>query len=362
MDGKIMMLDLLNQAHKRQASDLHLSVGTPPMMRINGSLVAISESPISIEASESMALSLLDEEQKGSFHSIGEIDFLYELPGVSRFRINVYRQRKYVSAAVRRIALSVPSLMELKLPSVVASFADKNQGLILVTGPTGSGKSSTVAALIDFINRNQSKHIVTLEDPIEYIHTNKNSMINQREVGRDTQTFESGLRSVLRQDPDVIFIGEMRDLETVSAAITAAETGHLVLATLHTSDAVQTIDRIIDAFPGHQQGQIRMQLSAVLVAVISQRLLPTVDGSGRGCATEILVNTPAVGHLIRSEKNHQIKSVMQTSFHLGMRTLEMSIKEMIQSGRIHHSVAKTYMVEGGSSNASVYVPCEEQFR
>lgn len=348
MDGRIVMLDLLNQAYERKASDLHLSVGIPPMMRINGSLVAMSEDSISAEESESMALGLLDEEQKVLFQSTGEIDFLYEIPGVSRFRINVYRQKKCVSVAVRTIPLSVPTLEHLQLPSIIATLADKRQGLILVTGPTGSGKSSTVAALIDYINRTQFKHIVTLEDPIEYIHAHQTSIINQREVGSDTQSFASGLRAALRQDPDVIFVGEMRDLETISAAVTAAETGHLVLATLHTTDAAQTIDRIIDAFPGPQQGQIRMQLSTVLVAVISQRLFPTIDGQGRGCATEILVNTPAVGHLIRSEKIHQIKSVMQTSLHLGMHTLEMSIKELIQSGRIHHSLAKTYMVEGGA--------------
>lgn len=362
MDGRLMMLDLLNQAYERKASDLHLSAGTPPMLRINGSLVAMSEDSISTENIERMAWSLLNEEQLQLFHATGEIDFLYELEGVSRFRMNVYRQRKGVSVAVRTIALRIPTLVELQLPSIVPSLAGKQQGLILVTGPTGSGKSSTVAALIDYINRTQAKHIVTLEDPIEYVHTNQTSIIDQREVGSDTQSFGSGLRAALRQDPDVIFVGEMRDLETISAAVTAAETGHLVLATLHTSDAAQTIDRIIDAFPGHQQNQIRMQLSAVLVAVISQRLFPRIDGQGRECATEVLINTPAVGHLIRSEKIHQIKSIMQTSLHLGMHTLEMSMKEMIQSGRIHASVAKTYMVEGGANNASVYVPCEEQFR
>ncbi|MNO57107.1 Twitching mobility protein [compost metagenome] len=296
------------------------------------------------------------------FQRLGEIDFLYELPEVSRFRINVYKQKKSISVAVRTIALNVPTLEELQLPSIITSLADKPHGLILVTGPTGSGKSSTVAALIDFINRTRSRHIVTLEDPIEYMHTSQASIINQREVGCDTQSFASGLRAALRQDPDIIFVGEMRDLETISAAVTAAETGHLVMATLHTSDAMQTIDRIIDAFPAHQQAQIRMQLAAVLVTVISQRLFPTVDGRGRVCATEILVNTPATGHLIRSEKIHQLKSIMQTSLHLGMHTLEMSIKELVQTGRIHPSAAKAYITEGGSGNASVYVPCEEQFR
>lgn len=362
MDGRSMMLDLLHQAYERKASDLHLSVGNPPMLRINGSLIAMNEDLISSEDMEHMAWSLLSEEQLQQFDVMGEVDFLYELEGISRFRMNVYRQRKGISVAVRTIALRIPSLAELQLPPVVTSLAGKQQGLILVTGPTGSGKSSTVAALIDFINRTQAKHIVTLEDPIEYIHTNQTSIINQREVGCDTQSFETGLRAALRQDPDVIFVGEMRDLETISAAVTAAETGHLVLATLHTSDAAQTIDRIIDAFPGYQQNQIRMQLSTVLVAVISQRLFPRMDGQGRECATEILINTPAVGNLIRSEKIHQLKSVMQTNHQLGMHTMEMSIKEKLQSGRIHASAAKTYMVEGGANHASVYVPCEEQFR
>ncbi|MBP3966845.1 type IV pilus twitching motility protein PilT [Paenibacillus lignilyticus] len=337
---------LLQQAHESKASDLHISVGSPPVMRVHGTLQRLGEEAVTIERSRAMATSLLNSEQLAHFEQAGEVDFSYELEGYSRYRINAYRQRGKVSIAIRTIPTRIPSLEQLQLPAIIETLANKHQGLVLVTGPTGSGKSSTLAAMIDYINRTQKKHIVTLEDPIEFLHTHSASVVDQREVGNDTKSFSNGLRAALRQDPDVILVGEMRDLETISAAVTAAETGHLVFATLHTTDAPQTIDRIIDAFPSHQQGQIRTQLAAVLLGVISQRLLPRPGGQGRSCATEIMINTPAVANLIRTEKIHQIKSVMQTGRALGMHTLDASIKELLQSGRVDPAAAKVYLTEG----------------
>ncbi|OAS16219.1 type IV pilus twitching motility protein PilT [Paenibacillus oryzisoli] len=343
----VQILDLLKQAHESKASDLHLSVGSPPVLRVHGTLQLVGQVALTADETRSMAEALLSAAQFERFQEAGEIDFSYELEGCSRFRINAYRQRGRVSVAIRTIPTAIPSLEQLQLPSIISTLALKPQGLVLVTGPTGSGKSSTLAAMINYINRKEKKHIVTLEDPIEFLHTHATSIIDQREVGSDTKSFSNGLRAALRQDPDVILVGEMRDLETIAAAVTAAETGHLVFATLHTSDAPQTIDRIIDAFPAHQQGQIRVQLAAVLVAVISQRLFPRPGGQGRSCATEIMINTPAVGNLIRSEKIHQIKSVMQTGKNQGMHTLEMAIKEQIQQGLIDPISARAYLAEGG---------------
>lgn len=341
------LIDLLKFAHDQKASDLHISVGSPPTLRINGSLIPTAHQAIlDIEADE-MAASILSSEQMEQFQEAGEVDFSFDIPKYSRYRINMYRQQGKVSITARMIPSQVPSLELLQLPSMIAPLANKPQGLILVTGPTGSGKSSTLAAFISYINRTQKKHIITLEDPIEYVHKSESSIIDQREVGSDTRSFAKGLRAALRQDPDVILVGEMRDLETISAAVTAAETGHLVLATLHTTDAPQTIDRIIDAFPSHQQGQIRSQLASVLVTVISQRLFPKANGSGRIAATEILLNTPAVANLIRTEKVHQIKSVMQTGRAQGMHTLDASIKELMQKGIIDPALARSYLVEGG---------------
>lgn len=342
------IIQLLHLAYLSKASDLHISVGSPPVIRVDGKLHRIDENKVIPEEAASMAEVLLGSERSSAFRTAGEVDFSYPLDNGVRFRVNVYRQRGEISIAARAIPVEVPSLEQLSLPSVLSSLALKPQGLILVTGPTGSGKSSTLAAMINYINRTESKHIVTLEDPIEFLHSHGTSLIDQREVGSDTGSFANGLRAALRQDPDVILVGEMRDLETISAAVTAAETGHLVMATLHTTDAPQTIDRIIDAFPGHQQGQIRSQLASVLLAVLSQRLFPRAGGKGRLGATELLINTPAVANLIRTDKTHQLKNVMQTGRALGMHTLEMNIREYLQQGLIQPEAAKVYLTEVGN--------------
>ncbi|AEI45724.1 type IV pilus twitching motility protein PilT [Paenibacillus mucilaginosus] len=340
--------ELLRTAHERGASDLHITAGAPPVLRVHGSLLPLEGSPLSTEDTSGMVLAVMTPDQAERFGRTGEVDFSYEVEGLSRYRVNAYRQRGKVSLAARTIPAKIPTLEELRLPPAVQSLTQRPHGLVLVTGPTGSGKSSTLAALINHINKTQRKHIVTLEDPIEFLHAHGSSVINQREVGSDTRSFADGLRAVLRQDPDVILVGEMRDLETITAAVTAAETGHLVFATLHTTDAPQTIDRIVDAFPAHQQGQIRIQLAAVLVGVVSQRLLPKPRGEGRTCVTEIMMNTPAVANLIRTEKVHQIKSVMQTGRLQGMHTMDMAIKELLQQGLVDPLAAKAYLQEGGA--------------
>ncbi|MEW4368941.1 type IV pilus twitching motility protein PilT [Paenibacillus kandeliae] len=340
-DIRQMLTDMV----RLEASDLHLSAGSPPVMRVNGKLDARSKEPLTGEQIGQMALQLLGDDRYAHFQQTGDMDFSYAVENSARYRINIFRQKGAVSIAARRITNEIPTLEQLGLPPLLKGLTERHQGLILVTGPTGSGKSSTLAAMIGSINNRQSRHIVTLEDPIEYVHTHKRSLINQREVGSDTASFASGIRSALRQDPDVLLVGEMRDLETIAAAVTAAETGHLVLATLHTSDAPQTVDRIIDVFPAHQQGQIRIQLAAVLTAIISQRLLPTLDGMGRACATEILVNTPAIANLIRTEKTHQIRSMMQTGKQQGMHTLEMSIRDLMQYGKIDPAIGRLYVPE-----------------
>ncbi|CAM4422812.1 type IV pilus twitching motility protein PilT [Paenibacillus tarimensis] len=337
---------LLLAVHEAGASDLHLAAGSPPVMRRHGQLQRIGQQPLTAEAISGIARGLLEGKQWERFWELGEMDFAWKLEGISRYRVIAYLQRGQVSLAIRTIPLDIPTLSSLGLPPVVETLAGKPHGLVLVTGPTGSGKSSTLAAMIDHINGTQKKHIVTLEDPVEFVHPNRLSLIQQREVGQDTGSFASGLRAALRQDPDVILVGEMRDPETIGAAVTAAETGHLVLATLHTTDAPQTIDRIIDAFPAEQQAQVRGQLAAVLAGVISQRLLPRPDGSGRCCAVEIMINTPAVANLIRTEKNHQIRNVLQTGRAQGMITLDMSVQELLRQGLVEPMAAKACLTEG----------------
>ena len=338
--------DLLLHAYENNASDLHLTVGVPPIYRINGRLQHYGSDVVTAEMIGDMVRSILPDFKVTEYSENGETDFNYTLEGYCRFRVNAYHQRNAGAIAARLISSSIPTIESLKMPHILLELADKPQGLILVTGPTGSGKSTTLAAMIDYINENKAKHIITLEDPIEYVHQHKKSVINQREIGIDTNSFANGLRASLRQDPDIILVGEMRDLETISTAITAAETGHLVFGTLHTSSAPTTIDRIIDVFPPHQQGQIRIQLANVLQGIISQRLFVTKDGKGRVAATEILVGVPAVTNLIRNEKVHQIPSVMQTSRALGMHTLESSIQALISSGKISLEEARPYLNVG----------------
>jgi len=336
---------LLRSGFELKASDIHITVGIPPVMRINGDLRRYGTDSITPDEVEEMAKAIIPENSWNVFKSKGELDFSYGIPGISRFRVNAYHQRGCVSLAVRIVPTRIPTLEELELPDILKRIAEKPQGLVLVTGPTGSGKSTTLASLIQYMNMTMRKHIVTLEDPIEYLHKHGNCIIDQREIGLDTNNFANGLRAALRQDPDVILVGEMRDLDTIQTAITAAETGHLVLGTLHTSSAPATINRIIDVFPPGQQAQIRIQLASVLVSVISQRLFPTVDKKGRRSATEILINNAAVANLIRNEKIHQIISIMQTSRIHGMHTLEMDIKELVQRGIVSKETAEPFLLE-----------------
>lgn len=337
---------MLRAAFELKASDIHLTVGIPPIFRINGDLKRYGQDVLSPTDTEQMAKAIVPEHMWTRFETDGELDLSYSLSGVSRFRVNVFKQRGCISLAIRIVPTKIPSLDELQLPDVLKKMVAKPQGLILVTGPTGSGKSTTLAAMIDYMNKTMRKHIITLEDPIEYVHKHDSCIIDQREVGTDTSSFANGLRAALRQDPDVILVGEMRDLETIQTAVTAAETGHLVFGTLHTSSAPATIDRIIDVFPPEQQGQIRIQLATVLVSIISQRLFPRAQNNGRIAATEILINNAAVANLIRNGKTHQIPSIMQTSRALGMHTLETSIKELVQQGLIAKEVVAPYLQEG----------------
>lgn len=337
--------NILRAALEFKASDIHLTVGVPPIFRINGDIKRYGKDILLPADTEEIAKITIPENMYDLFKEKGELDYSYGIPGVSRFRVNAYHQRKSVSLALRVVASKTPTIEELDLPKIIPELVERPQGLILVTGPTGSGKSTTLASMIDYVNRTMRKHIVTLEDPIEYLHKHGNSIIDQREVGFDTQSYANGLKGALRQDPDIILVGEMRDLETIGIAITAAETGHLVLGTLHTSSAPSTINRIIDVFPPAQQPQIRVQLASVLVGVISQRLFPTVDKKGRKAATEILVNNPAIANLIRNEKIHQIQSTMQTSRAQGMHTLEMSIRDLLDRNLIQKEAANKYLQE-----------------
>jgi twitching motility protein PilT len=325
--------DLLRILLDRDGSDLHLTVGSPPGLRIRGELLPLEGTkPLTPKDTQDLILALLSEEQRRRFDAELELDFAYSIPGLSRFRANVFQQRNSMGAVFRTIPLAIPTIAELDLPKVCQYLSERPRGLVLVTGPTGSGKSTTLAAMIDHINATRPVHIVTLEDPIEFMHRNKRAYVNQREIGADTRSFSSALRRVLRQDPDVILVGEMRDLETISAAITAAETGHLVLATLHTTGGPETVDRVIDVFPPHQQQQVRMQLSATLEGVLSQVLLRTADGVGRVMAMEIMLGTPAIANLIREGKTQQMPTIIHGGQTIGMQTLDQDIKRLLQAG------------------------------
>ena len=334
---------------EQHASDLHVGSGAAPMIRIDGSLRPIPNAPVWQPSHVSAILrSIMSDAQRIKFASELELDFAYGLNDQSRFRVNIYQQRDSMGAAFRLIPTKIKTLEELGVPDSVARFAQLPRGLVLVTGPTGSGKSTTLAALIDLANRTRSDHIMTVEDPIEFLHENKRSLVNQREVGADTHSFGAALKHVLRQDPDIILIGELRDLETISVALTAAETGHLVFATLHTQDAPQTIDRVIDVFPPSQQGQVRAQLASTLQGVICQTLVRKATGTGRAVATEVLVTTPAVANLVREGKTFQVHSAMQAGRDLGMHTMDQHLAELVGEGVITRQAAaeKAHDLEG----------------
>ncbi len=336
---------LLEQVIKSKGSDLHLQVGLSPMIRVDGKLSAIASTPVLTEALvENLVFSILDDDQKQVLLKDKEFDFSFAFGDLGRFRVNAYHERGNIAAALRLIPNEILTTEQLGLPAVVNGFADYPRGLVLVTGPTGSGKSTTLAALIDKNNDERAEHIITIEDPIEFTHKSKKSVVVQREVHYDTYSFSAALRSSLRQDPDVVLIGEMRDLETISAAITIAETGHLVFATLHTNSAAQSIDRMIDVFPPHQQPQIRSQLSNILMAICSQRLVPTIGG-GRIAASEILIATPAVRNIIREGKSHQLDAVIQTGADKGMQSMDRTLVSLVRAGTITHDDAKTFAVD-----------------
>jgi len=326
--------ELLKLAVKEKASDLHISEGVPPVLRMDGELRPISSKALTSDDTKQMIYSILNDTQRVKFEENWELDMSLYIPDVSRFRVNIHVQRGNVEAAFRVISLDIRSIEELGLPPIVAKLSRRPNGLVIITGPTGTGKTTTLAAMVDLINRERSRMIITIEDPIEYQHTHKKSIVKQREVGSDTKSFSIALKHVLRQDPDVIMVGEMRDLETISTAITAAETGHLVLTTLHTPDAPQTIDRLIDIFPPYQQRQIQIQLADCLQGVISQELVPRADGKGRVIATETLIATPAVRNVIREHKTEQIATLIQTGQKYGMKSMDKSLKELVKYGII----------------------------
>lgn len=336
---------LLEEVIKKKASDLHLQVGLPPMLRIDGALKPVSGADVlTEEAVEALVFAILDDDQKQILLKDKEFDFSFAFGDLGRFRVNAFHERGNIAAALRLIPNEVLTIEQLGLPQIVNKFAEYPRGLVLVTGPTGSGKSTTLAALIHKINHERATHIVTIEDPIEFTHKSVKSVIVQREVHYDTYSFSAALRSSLRQDPDVVLIGEMRDLETIAAAITIAETGHLVFATLHTNSAAQSIDRMIDVFPPHQQPQIRAQLSNILMAIASQRLVPTIGG-GRVAAAEILIANPAVRNIIREGKSHQLDAVIQTGAEFGMQSMDKTLVSLIHSGTITYDEARNFAVD-----------------
>lgn len=331
--------EIMRTAKDAGASDVHITVGIPPKMRVNGNLVTMNYAKMMPADTLSVLLEIMSESQRERFEERGEYDMSFSIPELGRYRVNAYKQRGSVALALRLVGTKVPSPESLGVPESVINLYERKRGLILVTGPTGSGKSTTLAAIIDKINNNRDAHVITLEDPIEYLHQHKIAMVNQREIGLDSQNYANALRAALREDPDVILVGEMRDFETISVAITAAETGHLVLSTLHTIGAASTVDRVIDVFPPHQQQQIRVQFANVLEAVISQQLIPTMDGRGRVAAFEVMHANHAVRNLIREGKSHQLVSVMQTNRKMGMVTMDESITQLFYEGKIDREMA-----------------------
>lgn len=359
INPQLQLEDLLKLACDLNVSDVHLTVNSVPVVRLNGELVFLDQfraegidpawrRRLSPEDTENLAGQALKGRLLEKFQNNGEADLSYSIPGVGRFRINVFRQRGSVSVAVRPVKMNIPSLAELGLPEAAARLARLPRGLVLVTGPTGSGKSTTLAAMIDLLNTEARLHVITIEDPIEYVHRHRGCLVNQREIGQDTLSFATALRAAMREDPDVILVGEMRDLETIAGAITAAETGHLVLATLHTAGAAQTVDRIIDVFPPYQQQQIRVQLAATVQGIVAQQLLPRKDGQGRVAAVEIMTATPAIRNLIRESKTFQIPSQIQTGAKFGMQTMENALRELYRAGLIsrEEALASAFDPEG----------------
>jgi twitching motility protein PilT len=333
--------EVLSKMVEARASDVHLTPGSPPVLRVRGSVKPMDEYPeLTPQHTRDVVYSILNDDQRKRFENQKSLDFAYAIPGIARFRVNCYFQRGAISAALRHTPDQIPDLEELGLPAVIREFTKKPRGFVLMTGPTGSGKSTSLASMVDIINREREEHILTIEDPIEFLHKHQKCIVNQREIGSDALDFATALRGALRQDPDVILVGEMRDLETISTALTAAETGHLVFATLHTQSASQTVDRVIDVFPPHQQGQVRMQLSIALQGIVTQQLLPTADGSGRVVATEVLVPTPAVRNLIREGKTHQLYSTIQTSGASGMQTMDADLARLVRQGKINRALAE----------------------
>ncbi|OEF98324.1 type IV pilus twitching motility protein PilT [Desulfuribacillus alkaliarsenatis] len=353
----MIMKDILLEAVKIGASDIHLTVNATPMYRLHGRLTSAGKyqaafnRKLTHEDMEQLMQQVTDRDQQQKLAQKGDLDFSFEIQGVARFRVNIFKQQKHIAIVMRIIPTKILTMEQLNLPPVFRELSNKRSGLVLVTGPTGSGKSTTLAAMIDYINENKNEHIITLEDPLEFIHQHKGSVINQREIHQDTESFASALRAAMRQDPDVILVGEMRDLETISTAITAAETGHLVFGTLHTSSAASTVDRIIDVFPPHQQQQIRIQLAATLQGVIAQLLLPKQEG-GRVAAMEILTVTPAVRNLIREGKTHQIPSSIQTGGKYGMQSMDQALKALLQRGLISQETADKLFVDKENATAS----------
>jgi len=340
MTDTLSIDDLLRQMVELRASDLHLTAGTEPVIRINGALERLEGvERMTSDLTLQLLYRMLSTEQQKQVENNGQLDLSYSIPGVARFRVNVYSQRESLAAAFRMIPAQLKTLQDLGLPDSLYEFAEKPRGIVLVTGPTGSGKSTTLAALIDYVNTNRSDHIITIEDPIEFLHLHKRCIVNQREIGSDAPSFAAALRGALRQDPDVILLGEMRDLETISTALTAAETGHLVFATVHTQNAPSTVDRLIDVFPAAQQEQVRIQIAATLQGVVTQTLLPRADGQGRAAALEILLPDDATRNLIRQNKVEQVYSIMQTGSARGMRTMENSLADLVVRGVITKDIA-----------------------
>ena len=335
--------EILTEAITLKASDIHITVGVPVMIRLRGELRPLNDDVLAPSIVTALVHEIIPQDHFESFQENYQLDFSHSIPGVSRFRVNAYYQRGQMALAIRPIPNKIPTFEELELPPILKAFMDKPRGLVLVTGPTGSGKSTTLAAMINYVNQNAHKHIITLEDPIEFQHKHNKCVINQREIGSDVKDFNSALRVALRQDPDIILVGEMRDLETIQIALTAAETGHLVIGTLHTSSAASTIERIIDVFPAEKQTQIRMQLAGSLVGVVAQRLFKRQDNDGRKAVCEIMINTPAIANLIRQEKVYQIPSIIQTNKEIGMQTMEMAIKEQLMYGVLSLEDVKVYL-------------------